>query len=689
MKKLLVLYLILPYLVSATADPAKGQKSTITKATVYYAGAQIERSSSVTLNKGDNIIELNNLSPFIDENSIQFSGLGNTSIVSVNYTTTLLFTKTDSEKLSYINKQIKIKQNTIATLESLQKGLTEEETLLTSNRKLLSEENTSLTKLQEFATYYRKRITQISTEKYTNQTTIDSLETILTDYRTELQKVQSGNKEQKGIITVNLHSDTTATLQLTFTYNVTQAGWFPVYDIKATDTHSNLSINFKAHVFQDTGEDWTNVKVTLSTADPTVPSDKPEMVPHYLNFINSYTKTKALATTNSTYKYNPFIKKVTGVVTENGNPLPGVSVFVKGTTNGTTTDFDGKYTLDINNGQSITYSYVGYKNKEIPVYAPLINIALEEDYNQLEEVVVVGYGTKAEKALKGMTPGVQTNSGNNTLRIRGNTSFNNNTQPLYIVDGIPVDSNYFQSLNQNEIKNVQVLNDASETAIYGSRAVNGVILITTKDVEEIQNITTREYTLKKPQTIASVMDITVLEIDNLQVQAEYEYIAAPVLNESVFLTAKLQEWTNLNLLPGEANIYFSGTFINKSYINPYGNKEDLVLSLGVAPAITVKRELDNNFKSKSFLGSSRIVARGYIISLQNTTKEAIEVTLLDRIPVSQNKEIKVDEVTHDADTYDEDKGLLTWKIKLDPGAHTEKHLTYEIKYPKEQRVNLD
>lgn len=689
MKKLLLLFL--PCILWAThTDPIK-KESTITKATVYISGARVERTASVKLTGGNTTFQFTGLSPFIDENSIQIKELGTSTIVSMKYEITYLFAKTDSEEITRLETDIQKKQKEIANLENLIKGLTEEETLLTANRKILENENTSLEKIKTISEYYRTRIAAINNAKYDHQVEKDSLQKLLNSYHNELSIVTTKNKEQKGVINLTLHSESAQQLNLLLTYTVANAGWFPVYDVKATSTKADLDIYFKAHVYQDSGEDWNNVSMVLSTADPSIKTDKPEIAPHYLNFVSGYNNSSSVA--NQSHKYNPFVKKVVGVVTDSsGLPLPGATVTVKGTNNSVTTDYDGRYSIEMLTGETLVVSYVGFTNKEIPAYASMININLQEDASQLEDVTVVGYGVA--KALQGQVAGVNVTTGSGTpgsdttIRIRGFGSVNGNAAPLYIVDGVPYVGD-ISAISPEEIENIEVLKDATATSIYGSRGANGVILITTKEVTETVNITTREYTIKKPQTIPSIMEVTILDIDQMTVKTSYEYIAVPVLNENVFLTATLQDWQQLNLLPGESNIYFSGTYVGKSYINPYLTKKDMVLSLGVAPNITVKRTLDNNFKSKTFMGTNRVVQRAYTIALQNTGKEAVTLKLLDRIPISQDKEIKVNDAIHDANSIDEEKGILTWEIPLAPGEHIEKHLSYELRYPKEKRINME
>ena len=198
----------------------------------------------------------------------------------------------------------------------------------------------------------------------------------------------------------------------------------------------------------------------------------------------------------------------TGVITDaaTGEPIIGASVVEEGTTNGTVTDFDGQFTLTVAKDAMVVVSYVGYKSQQL--YAgPNLKISLAEDNEVLEELVVTGYTTQRKadltgavsaisaadlekqqennpmKALQGKVPGMNITadgspSGAATVRIRGIGTLNNN-DPLYIIDGVPTKSGMHE-LNPNDIESIQVLKDAASASIYGSRAANGVIIITTK-----------------------------------------------------------------------------------------------------------------------------------------------------------------------------------------------------------------
>ena len=201
---------------------------------------------------------------------------------------------------------------------------------------------------------------------------------------------------------------------------------------------------------------------------------------------------------------------ITGKVSDGSGPLPGVSVIVKGSTIGTETDFDGKYSIKASSGDILTFRYLGYLSIDKTIgSSSIINVSMKEDANILDEVVIVGYGTTTKKsftgtasvvssenidakavsnvaqALIGEVSGVSVTRTNGrpgssaTIRIRGFSSIEGNSAPLYVVDGVPF-SGDINAINPNDIESTTILKDASATAIYGARGANGVVLLTTR-----------------------------------------------------------------------------------------------------------------------------------------------------------------------------------------------------------------
>ncbi len=213
-------------------------------------------------------------------------------------------------------------------------------------------------------------------------------------------------------------------------------------------------------------------------------------------------------------------KTLTGEVTDagTGEPLPGVTIVIQGTARGTITDVDGQYSIDVEQGRTLTFSFIGYTSQEIEVGAEdVLNVQLRQSVESLDEVVVIGYGqvkkedatgsveaistddfnpgaiTSPQELVSGKIAGVNITSGGGspgegaTIRIRGGSSLSASNDPLFVIDGVPVDNdgisgmkNPLNTIHPSDIETFTVLKDASATAIYGSRASNGVIIITTK-----------------------------------------------------------------------------------------------------------------------------------------------------------------------------------------------------------------
>ena len=208
-----------------------------------------------------------------------------------------------------------------------------------------------------------------------------------------------------------------------------------------------------------------------------------------------------------------------------GQPLMGASVLVKGTSHGTAADFDGNFELKVDKGVTLVVSSVGYKSREVAAKAGTMNIVLQEDTQQLEDVVVIGYGAikkkdltgsvnlvtdkdfnkapsvNADQLIQGKIAGVQMASTGGApgegqvIRIRGNGSLSLTSNPLIVIDGVPMNDggvggsrSIFNSINPEDIESMTVLKDASSTAIFGSRAANGVIMITTKKGKANQDL---------------------------------------------------------------------------------------------------------------------------------------------------------------------------------------------------------
>ena len=330
--------------------------------------------------------------------------------------------------------------------------------------------------------------------------------------------------------------------------------------------------------------------------------------------------------------YNRATNEVRGVVLdEYNNPLPGATVIVKGTTIGTSTDFDGKYSLTIpNNESSLTFSFIGFISQTKPIQSEVMNIMLEEDSATLDEVVVVGYGTTKKnksisKALQGKVSGVQ---------IRGASSL-----------AIPTVQN--------------------------------------------ENQTTIDFEIKTPYTIKSDNKSYSVDIDAYNLSAFYQYYCVPKIDKDAFLIANITNWEKYNLLEGEANIFFEGTYIGKTLLDVRYASDTLQISLGRDKNVNVKREKVNEFISKKFIGSKKEESRGWDISVKNNKSQRINMLIYDQVPVSTLEEIKIEVSEISGAKQDSESGEIKWEFTIDPNESKRFSLKYLVKYPKNRNLIIE
>lgn len=269
-------------------------------------------------------------------------------------------------------------------------------------------------------------------------------------------------------------------------------------------------------VANETGVTSFESKTNNSTEAMATSETKEDILSKEKEIAINTSKTEAIvvleknAKTKMTTSYDATKRVITGIITDEINlPLPGATVLVKGTTRGTATDYDGKFSIQAEKGDQLVVSFIGYENSYATVgKTDIINIKLMNNSMALNEVVVVGYGTqkkmsltgsvaaivsksdlrkakkeKVSEALTGRVAGVQISSNSDSetkIRIRGTGSITTSSQPLYIIDGVPTNED-LSKMNPKDIQKIDVLKDASATAIYGSRASNGVVVITTKN----------------------------------------------------------------------------------------------------------------------------------------------------------------------------------------------------------------
>ncbi|MDP4820183.1 MAG: SusC/RagA family TonB-linked outer membrane protein, partial [Saprospiraceae bacterium] len=359
---------------------------------------------------------------------------------------------------------------------------------------------------------------------------------------------------------------------------------------------------------------------------------------------------------------------VTGTVTdEQGNPLIGVTIQVKGKSLGTTSDEKGMFSIEANASDILEVSYLGMKSQEVQVGdRTFVNIVLQEDVSLLDEVVVVGYSTQSkesltgsvsqvggdkleqlpvstfEQALRGSVAGLQASAidgapgANTQIRIRGIGSITASSEPLYVIDGVPVQSgdlstlnsnngrsgNVMTLINPNDIKSISVLKDAASTAIYGSRGANGVILITTKSGESGKPV----FNFKSLVGVSSVASKNILR----------------PLNAAQYTQLFLEGHINNGDSPERAQQKFDATF--KQLIDPSTGKPtdtdwlDAILRDGITQSYDLSARGGNQF-IKYFFSGAYYDQESFVIGSdfrRMSARSNIDFKASDKITITNN-----------------------------------------------------
>ena len=204
-----------------------------------------------------------------------------------------------------------------------------------------------------------------------------------------------------------------------------------------------------------------------------------------------------------------------------------------------------------------------------------------------------------------------------------------------------------------------------------------------------QGMTNFSFDLKIKQNIPSGRNPVVIELQRLTTDAFYRHVAIPKLREEVFLTAGITDWESLNLLDGEANIYFGNRFTGKSMISASGLTDTLEVSLGPDNSVTVKREKRKDITSTRLIGSNREETRAYLITVRNSRNTPVTTVLHDQIPLSTNNQITVEPKELSGGSLDASTGKVRWELSLSPNETKELVLEYRVKFPKGESIILE
>lgn len=309
------------------------------------------------------------------------------------------------------------------------------------------------------------------------------------------------------------------------------------------------------------------------------------------------------------------------------------------------------------------------------------------------------YYPQLYQALQGQVAGVSVENDellSESIIIRG-MGRPHDSSPIYIVDGLHYEN--IESLSPNDIQSIEVLKDASATAIYGIRGANNVVVVTTKKNKEekssiplttnFKNETSNEYAIASHQTIVSGKKSNTLNFKESTLEATFEYQAVPKLSGHVFLMGKINDWYKAELMDGEMNVYLENSYVGKSFINTQQFEDTLEISFGIDNHINIKREKLSEYSAHQFIGSNKKETLAFKFTIRNNKPYQVTTKITDQIPVSTTREIQVETIELSGGNVEKDSGKIEWPVTLNPGESKEWILKYAVKYPKDKKVRID
>ena len=612
------------------------QTASINKVTVFTNGAQVERSKSVVLVPGEQVVTFTGFSPYMDKKSLQVKAKGHLTILGVSERTAHPDSAAQVKKLRAAEDDVKAVERRIQQTKDEQEMLTAQLDLIKTNCSVAGRTvATPLANIKELNAYYAQQV--LSVKKRSQE-----LEEQLQNLNEELKRRQDtcdsiAKLKLKSVTEIDVKVDAKQAGRAVFdiTYYVKNAGWFPSYDVRSNSINEPLQLSYKANIYQNTKEEWKNVPVTLSSANPNRSNVAPQLKTYWLDY----------GLSAPTYNIdNDGSNVVSGkiVSADDGDPMIGATVIVKGTNLGTVSDIDGNYSIVLpQNSRKLTFSYVGYVSQTHTVEpGSTLNIRLKEDQASLQEVVVVGYGVSKK--------GRRSNSKGEVLKAK---------ERIPEAAGVAVE----EELNESEV-----------IAVNQQQAQFGY-----------------EFDIKQLLTLPDGGKTTTTEIARHQLPASYEYRGIPKIDKESFLVADATDWQKLNLMEGEANVYFDNSFVGKSILDPNVSSDTLHFSMGRDQSIRVQRTKVSESSTRRFFGSNQEQTLKWRISVKNNRKESVNITVFDQAPISRNTSIEVIMEELSDGQFDKKTGIIKWPLQLKPGEQRDLILQYKVKYPKNRRLTIE
>ena len=635
------------------------------KATVFFTGAQLHHEYTVELKPGKQEIVFQKLTDFIDPNTVQVKAKGALTILSVRTRKNYEDPKISNEEIEKLNSQKKALELKNEALQNEYNVLDLDRNLLLKNQELKgNDQGLKIAELKEAYAFMHQKLMEINTRQSAIYSELEELQKQINKIEQEILSQRSKPVINYSEIVVEVDVEKTGDAYFFVQYITPNATWKPYYDMRSDGIGKPVKLEAKANVSQTSGIEWKNIDVVLSTNDPYENAQEPAISPWYINYNNTPQKISQQTKQLPSVDYSG--QKIRGEVIDasTGLSLPFAKITFPSnpTAGGVVTDFEGKFVIIVPKGETqLKASFVGYDQQQQTINSAYIKFFVKPQAVELLEVRVATKNVAASQLLT--VGGVSSSWGD----------------AEYTLSASDISANSVRGARKQKVKTFMDSDDRSRDKDYAPTVTT---IVEKKDMR-------MEYTILSKMSIPSDGMEHKLSIASFDMNANYEYHAIPKVDPSVYLSAQVSGWEKLNLLSGESNIYFDGTFLGKSYLDASTTKDTLSFSFGKEAKMKIERIRIKEKSKQRLINNRQKFEVSWEIKLKNNGGAVIPVVIKDQFPISTNADIKVREGEVGEGKVEENTKIITWVFKNGIPASQVVTFDYSVDYQHGIRLYLE
>ena len=600
------------------------------KATIFLQGATLGAKAQVSLPAGKSTIVFGGLSHGLKRESVRILS-ENVKLGSFSHKLNFLEIEARNKDLEKLTLERDALEKQLSLLNSQTILLTQEKDMILANKVVAgTDKGLEPAKLRELAEFYRSRLQDILQKETALQNEKENIAKKFGKIDDQITQFATQNLNPSSEIELYVEAAKAGTYNFDIEYFIHEAGWFPTYDFRVENLNNAYQIDYLASIYQNSGIDWKNMQVMVSSSDPSNTVSGIHLNPWIITPQNYKLPYTIMQPNQSAYSMQGY------VYSTDGDAVPFAQIRVDGSSMASISDSRGKYAIQLNPlSKTVTVSATGFEPRTLSAYGGKQDIYLSP-LRHLESITIMS-------------------------NIRGKSQTGKGRAPA----------------SANAPAFDQGLDDKKAEEVFAN-------------VETSKNTLNLEYTLKDNIDIPSDGKPLSFLLKSVQTPGAYSSTVTPRVNNHAFLSIFIPEWEKLNLLEGEVNMYYAGSYIGKSSLNLSQVSDSLRFDFGKDPNIKTLRQLTHAKTANIPLSGNKQSSYRWTTEVRNTSDVQVKIKVVEPFPISQLKEIKVELDKNLSEAQiDQEKGLLIWELTLQAGEKKSLEFGYSVSYPKSMTLRFD